>query len=253
MTARRLTETIWLVGSGDDPAAFSDPHDCHVFLIDGGSEAALIDCGTGIASDQVLRNAEEVRPLDRIGHILATHYHADHAGGAASLRRSTGAAIHASVPTSAALGTGDEQVTQVAMARSVGIYPPDYHYPACSVDVVLRDNDVMEIGDVRVSAHDTPGHCDGHLSFLADDATHKTLFSGDAIFYGGRVSIQAIPDCRPYAYARTAQRLADLDVDVLLPGHLEFVLEAGREHLRRAAASFARLVPPPNILRSDGD
>jgi hypothetical protein len=38
------------------------------------------------------------------------------------------------------------------------------------------------------------------------------------------------------------------DIDVWLPGHGPFVLGDARAGLRRAADSFRRLVPPPNIL-----
>ena len=58
----RLTERVHLVGSGRTGFNISDPYDCHVYLVDGGSELA------------------------RIGTILLTHAHADHAGWAAGLR-----------------------------------------------------------------------------------------------------------------------------------------------------------------------
>lgn len=93
----------------------------------------------------------------------------------------------------------------------------------------------------------SPGHCDGHLCFLVDDGDRRALCTGDSVFHGGRVSIRPIPDCRPHEYARTAARLAELPVDALLPGHLGFALTGGAAHLRTAAESFARLVPPPNI------
>jgi glyoxylase-like metal-dependent hydrolase (beta-lactamase superfamily II) len=98
------------------------------------------------------------------------------------------------------------------------------------------------------TAHASPGHCDGHLCFLVEHAGRRSLCTGDAIFHGGRVSIQPIPDCRPYAYARTAERLAELDVDALLPGHGDIALDGAAAHLTAAADSFRRLVTPPNIV-----
>jgi glyoxylase-like metal-dependent hydrolase (beta-lactamase superfamily II) len=143
---------------------------------------------------------------------------------------------------------GDEDTTQLAAARRAGFYPPDYRLPPCEVDLPLADGDSFHVGDVRIMAVASPGHCDGHVAYLLDTGDGTALFSGDCIFAGGRVSILAIPDCRLDHYARTAQRLAELPVDALLPGHLQLDLVGGHDHLVAAAESFARLVPPPNIL-----
>jgi glyoxylase-like metal-dependent hydrolase (beta-lactamase superfamily II) len=248
LSARRLTDGVWLVGSGAAGERLSDDHDCHVFLVNAGAEAALIDCGTGLATEAILRNVEQVCSLDRIGRIFVTHYHGDHAGGASALRARTGAQVAIGHDVADVLRRGDENRTQLAAARRAGIYPPDYRLTPCEVDLPLRDNDMFEIGDCRVTAVASPGHCDGHVSYLLELNGRRMLFSGDCIFVGGKVSIQAIPDCRLDVYARTAARLAELSVQMLLPGHLEFDLENGSAHLSAAAASFARLVPPPNIL-----
>jgi glyoxylase-like metal-dependent hydrolase (beta-lactamase superfamily II) len=245
---RRLTDAVWLVGSGAPGGQHSDDHDCHVFLIDGGGEAALVDCGTGLATGTILRNVEQVCPLDRLGRILVTHYHADHAGGAASLRARTGAAVAIAADVADVLRRGDEQATSLAAARAAGVYPPRYRLAPCEADLPVTDGDSFEVGDVRVTAVASPGHCDGHLCWLLDTGDRTALFSGDCVFAGGRVSIQAIHDCRLDLYARTTARLARLPVDALLPGHLELELEHGAASLRAAAEPFARLVPPPNIL-----
>lgn len=76
------------------------------------------------------------------------------------------------------------------------------------------------------------------------------LFSGDCLFAGGRVSLQALHDCRLDRYADTVIDLAGRDIDALLPGHGDAELSGAGRDIHRAAQSFRRLVPPPNFLRS---
>ena len=40
-------DIVHLVGSGQSGFSLTDPLDCHVYLLDGGSELALIDTGVG--------------------------------------------------------------------------------------------------------------------------------------------------------------------------------------------------------------
>ena len=86
----RLTDEVYLVGGGTNICCgLSDDPDCHVYLIDGGDELALIDCGmaAGESLDRILANvAAEGLDAGRIRSIVVTHYHMDHAGGAARWR-----------------------------------------------------------------------------------------------------------------------------------------------------------------------
>ena len=47
---------IYLVGSGRTGIGISDFYDCHVYLVDGGDEAALIDAGSGVDIEPFMRN-----------------------------------------------------------------------------------------------------------------------------------------------------------------------------------------------------
>lgn len=244
MDVQRLTEFIWLINTGC-------AYDCHVYLIDGGSAAALIDCGTGMADEELLTGINATGCRERLTDVFITHYHADHAGGVANVRNLGGVRILSSPETSAALSVGDEQVTQVEQARQAGIYPPDYSYPRCHVDEILTSDVSHNIGKITIKPYRSPGHCDGHMCFLIDTGERVALCSGDAVFHGGHVSIQPIPDCSPYLYADTAATLASLRPEMLLPGHGEVAVDNGADHLDRAVKAFRKLLMPPNT-RSAG-
>lgn len=82
----RLAERIHLVGSGSFGFDLTDPYDCHVYLLDGGTELALIDVGAGMGAEAIVENVRR-DGLDqgRIRHLVLTHGHGDHAGGAARM------------------------------------------------------------------------------------------------------------------------------------------------------------------------
>ena len=79
---------VHLVGSGALGFDLTAPADCHVYLVvdPQTGEAALIDAGSGLATERILANVDEALvPRDHITTLLVTHAHADHAGGAADL------------------------------------------------------------------------------------------------------------------------------------------------------------------------
>jgi glyoxylase-like metal-dependent hydrolase (beta-lactamase superfamily II) len=245
VSARPVVDGVWMVASGTDETALTDPHDCHCYLVWDGDGGFLVDAGTGLGAARWLRNVREVCDPARLDGLLLTHYHADHAGGAAAAREA-GLAVFGHPVTAEALARADEQRTQLARARAVGVYPPDYRLRPADVQPV-RGGARLRSGSVAVEAIDAPGHCDGHLVYLLE-ASGGVLLSGDCIFSGGRVGLQAIPDCRLAEYADTVAALADRAPDILLPGHGDLVLDGAAAWIHRAAAAFARLVPPPNFL-----
>ncbi|MQA06347.1 MAG: MBL fold metallo-hydrolase [Streptosporangiales bacterium] len=250
MPARQLSTTVWMVGSGTDELALTDPHDCHCYLVWDGFGGVLVDAGTGLGAQRWLANVRQVCALSALRGVVLTHYHADHAGGAHAAQ-DAGLRILASPETAHALAEADEERTSLARAREVGVYPQDFRLLPAAVDEVLGDHAVAYGADrIQVMVLDAPGHCDGHVVALMTDPDERGgwLFSGDCLFAGGAVSIQALPDCRLDRYASTVTRLAEHHPEALLPGHGELVLDGAWRDIADSAASFARLIPPQNIL-----
>ena len=81
----KLTDDIHVVGGGRFGFGLSGVLDCHVYLLNGGTELALVDPGFGAPGDfdTILENIRQ-DGLDpkNIHKIILTHYHADHVGGA---------------------------------------------------------------------------------------------------------------------------------------------------------------------------
>ncbi len=130
----QLSEDVYLVGSGALGFDLTDPFDCHVYLIDGGDELALVDTGAGLGHDAILANiAAHGFDPGRLRAVLLTHAHADHAGGAARLYLELGLSVAASPLAADRVRRGDEAALSLPAAREAGIYPDSYRFAACPV------------------------------------------------------------------------------------------------------------------------
>jgi glyoxylase-like metal-dependent hydrolase (beta-lactamase superfamily II) len=245
----RLTDRVCLVGSGANGFDLTHPLDCHVYLLDGGSELALVDAGAGLDVDGLLERVRgDAYDPARVRRLLLTHGHGDHAGGGGELRERLGMAVHASREVAAALPAGDEAALSVDVARAAGVYPESYRLRACPVDAEVREGDRVRVGDLELRVLATAGHCDGHVSYLLERGGERLLFGGDAVFHGGRILLQAIHDCRLDAQVATLRRLRDLGITALLPGHGPFTLRDAQRHLERANQALDRLLPPEQLV-----
>ena len=242
----RLTERVYLVGSGANGFYISHRSDCSIYAVDCDGPIVLVDAGIGgEGTDMVLANLRR-DGLDpqAISHLLITHKHADHCGGAADLHERLGLTVAATEHTGIALRNGDEEMISLVAAKRAGFYAPDYVFRACPVDIVLADNETLTVGDITFAMLDTPGHCAGHCAFTFRYADKLHFFGGDNVFNGGKILLQNIPDCDLQAHLCTVRRLAQLDVDVFLPGHTMPCLREGYQHLRAAAARLDELLVP---------
>ena len=134
------------------------------------------------------------------------------------------------------------------MARKAGVYPPDFDFRACPVDYELTDGQQIIVGDRQLLVLETPGHAAGSLCFVMKNQGKQILFSGDTVFFGGRILLQNISDCDLQAQLRSIERLSTLKIDVFLPGHQGFTLRDGQRHIDAAMAASKRLLVPPSLI-----
>ena len=150
----------------------------------------------------------------RIRWIVLTHTHRDHSPGATSLREATGA--------------------QIAGRSGRSQSPHDGHV---ALDRVLADGDVVRCDGVELQVVHTPGHASNHLCYLLTQT--RMLFTGDHVIQGSTVVI-APPDGNMTAYLRSLQRVKELDVAILAPGHGYLIGQPHREVSRLIAHRLAR-------------
>jgi glyoxylase-like metal-dependent hydrolase (beta-lactamase superfamily II) len=137
------------------------------------------------------RHLQEVRrTAGRVGAIVLTHDHPDHAPGAVRLAGLTGATIHSfRPPTGGAL---------------------------------LGDGDVVACDGVSLTAIATPGHTPDHVAFW--NGTVRALFTGDAVL-GRGTSVIDPPEGDLVAYLRSLHRMKELGPRTIYPGHGPIVFD----------------------------
>jgi metallo-beta-lactamase class B len=119
----------------------------------------LIDALYGPYTATMLDNIRALGfdPQD-IRQVVITHGHFDHAGGAATLKAALPRARFAM--TAEGWREAAESATQSASR-------PD-RWSMIERDMVLADGQVLQVGDIRLQAFETPGHTMGTASFAFD-------------------------------------------------------------------------------------
>lgn len=166
-----------------------------------GTNTYLVGTEPAIVIDPAVDDGEYLVKIQdlagELAHILITHRHGDHVGGALELQRRTGAPVR-------------------AFGRD----------PAGSASVEpLSHGDAVEAGSVSLVALHLPGHASDHLCFVFEGA--RSLFAGDNVL-GEGTAVIAPPDGDMGAYMRSLERLSELDIDRIYPGHFK-PLDRGRE------------------------
>jgi glyoxylase-like metal-dependent hydrolase (beta-lactamase superfamily II) len=185
----------------------------NIYLIDGGSEFALIDVGF---LDELPDVLELIRQMDfslsACKLIVASHADVDHTQGLARAREVLKCHVAAHPKSVAAIQEGDE-ILCYARIDAQGIRLP---LSRCKVDMILNEGDVVKVGDRALEVWSTPGHTAGQLAFRMG----RLLFSGDNIFRDGSVGvIDAHHGSNLIDYIASLKRIRASDVDYLLPSH----------------------------------
>lgn len=198
-----------------------------VYVLRHARGAVIVDTGPGSTIPALEKGLRELglEPRD-VTDVLLTHIHLDHAGASWWLARQ-GARIHVH-PVGAPHLINPEKLLESAKR----IYQDDmerlwgaFHPTAESQLVVEHDNARIEIGGLKFTALDTPGHAEHHFAYLLD----HTLFCGDI----GGVRLHG---------------LRHIWLPTVPP---EFQLEKWRASVRRLQGIGARYIAPTHFGMTD--
>jgi hydroxyacylglutathione hydrolase len=158
--------------------------DCaSIFLLVGDEKAMLIDTGTGIGDLKGFIG----KLTDKALMVCYTHDHVDHVGGASAFDH---AYVHPKdmVDFAKGGGIGLSVEGRLGYIRSIaerekGVYPYNLaedvtEWGPCPPLYPLEDEQVIDLGNRKVTVYACPGHTPGSITFL--DENSRSLFMGDA-------------------------------------------------------------------------
>ena len=144
-------ELVWSDGAAEVHRFVVGPVDNNVYVVRcrRTGQATLIDAAN--EHDRLLRIARRLG----VSSVLETHGHWDHIGAVEQVR--------------------EAGIEVWVRQEDVNLLP--------SYDRLLGDDDVHEVGDLRLRTVHTPGHTPGSISFALENT--PLLFTGDTLFPGG--------------------------------------------------------------------
>ena len=116
--------------------------------------------------DQILQDIDQMG-LD-LELILETHAHADHVSSADYIRRKTNSKI--------VIGEGIQSVQNTF--KSVFNFDTSFACDGSQFDVLLKDKDVIVLGELEIVAMHTPGHTCDSMTYIVENKA----FIGDTMF-----------------------------------------------------------------------
>ncbi|EDU38576.1 MBL fold metallo-hydrolase [Clostridium sporogenes] len=216
----------------------------HAYLLNGTERSLLLDTGLGICNiyDEVIKLTD--KPVTAV----ATHIHWDHIGG------------HKFFPDFYAHEdelnwlNGEfpltlEQIKDMVVDRCdlpEGYNVDNYRFFQGTPTMVLKDNDIIDIGGRSIQVLHTPGHSPGHICFFEKERGY--LFTGDLVYKDTLFAYY--PSTDPKAYLKSIERVATLPVKKVFPAHHS--LDIHPEILIRMRDAFRHLESEGKLHHGSG-
>jgi glyoxylase-like metal-dependent hydrolase (beta-lactamase superfamily II) len=133
---------------------------CYILSDEDTDECVVIDPGADL--EDVINAIDDSKC--KVKYILLTHGHADHTGASEQVRSRYNAPI------------GINKSDYAMMQKKEIMYGTMSKEP----DIYFKDNQIFEIGNMKLNVIFTPGHTPGGVSFFVKDL----VFTGDTLFQG---------------------------------------------------------------------
>lgn len=207
------------------------------FYINTPQGAILLDGGLPETAPLIEKSIAELGfSIRDVKFLLNSHAHFDHCGGLAELKKLSGAQMIAS-----------ERDRPVLVSAQGGFAP----FPAVKVDRVIGDKQTVQLGDVTLTAHLTPGHTKGCTTWTMPVTEGGKTYQ--VVFYCSTSVVDKLVNNSDYPgivsdYMRSFAELRKMPCDVFLGPHGGFFnLDAKRKQLE--AGKLDAFVDPTEMQK----
>ena len=202
---------------------------------------ALFDGGLPQSAPEIAAHLAKLGlRLEDVKLIFNSHAHYDHAGGIAALQRASGATVVASARGAEALERGGPTPDD----PQVGIGEAENAFPKVSRMRRVVDGEAVELGDLVITAHLTPGHTPGSTSW-----SWRSCEAGQClnVVYADSLTPVSADDFRytdgsggerAEEFSRSIDKVAHLPCDLLVvphPGAVDLFGKLARREPRKGA------------------
>lgn len=203
MFYQKVFDRIYVVGRGvwGKLKPLTRLEDCNIFLIDGGTELALVDAGIGMNLLNYIKLsaniAEAGYSIKRVTKVIITHNHMDHTDGVKGLRK------HIRFEVIAAKGS----------------------YYKFRANKYVKEGSVIKVGDLTFKVMQVPGHTPDSIAMITKIDGQKVMFTGDT----------AIGDQKDWKgvvgwydahwgsdidlFKKSMKRFLKVNADIMIPSH----------------------------------
>ncbi len=217
--------------------------DSHVYIL-GDSHShdlSMVDVGLIGKGKWKLSQIEEAGiGLKDIKRIILTHTHFDHIGCIKEVMRELpDAEIWVHQIEGDYLEKGDERIIHgnemfADFIRSqYGVKDGFYRF---SIHRRLAEGEVLEIGGLRWEVLHIPGHSAGGIGLY--NSKNKVLIPGDTLYADYNIGRFDLYSADGNQLRSSLERLAQLDAEVLLPGHNRILKERAGESIRETVVRW---------------
>ena len=218
--------------------------DSHVYLIGKPSsgDLSIIDAGLmGKGGYKIASILEMGIALSDIKRVIMTHTHLDHIGCLAEIMREIPhAELWVHTREAEPLEQGDERIVygmdmfQSMCQAQYGIKPGAFRF---QVQRKLEGNETLEIGGISWEVIHVPGHSEGGIALY--DRSGKILIPGDVVYADYAIGRFDLFGASGAQHKDSLFALAELEVDILLPGHNSIVENVPPGYILETAKQWA--------------
>lgn len=234
-----VMECVRLIRGQDDMIP-----DAHAYVLGdpASGDLTLVDAGLVGKGPYKIESLKRMGvPLEGVRRIIMTHTHLDHIGCLSELRKVlVNAALWVHEVEADSLENGDDRtVYGMEMFRGMcqaqyGLKPGDFKF---RVDRKLKGNETVELGGMDWHIIHIPGHSAGSIGLYCD--ARKILIPGDVVYADSAIGRFDMHGADGTALKESLFRLADLEVEVLLPAHNRIITEVQPGYIRKTAEQWA--------------